>query len=101
MTFSAEARLCCIAAGELTNVSAAELVSPLRGSPAVASTRQIAMWLFYEWKRPESWSELGRAFNRDRTTVRHGVNTVSQRMLDDESGLGRKVREALKQLRRS
>jgi chromosomal replication initiation ATPase DnaA len=101
VSFSPEARTCCIAAGELMNVSAAELVSPLRGSPAVASTRQIAMWLFYEWRRPESWSELGRAFGRDRTTVRHGVNSVSNRMIADEDGLGRKVRGALKQLRRA
>lgn len=100
MTFTEEARLCCIAAGELTNVSAAELASPLRGSPAVATTRQIAMWLYYEWRRPDNWSELGRAFGRDRTTVRHGVNAVSARMTADEEGLGRKVREALKQLRR-
>lgn len=100
MTFSPEARLCCVAAGELMNVSAAELTSPLRGSPAVAETRQIAMWLFYEWKRPDSWTDLGRAFSRDRTTVRHGVNRVSARMIDDEEGLGRRVREALRQLRR-
>lgn len=100
MTFSLEARLCCVAAGEITHVSAAEIASPLRGSPAVASTRQIAIWLFYEWKEPGSWSALGRAFGRDRTTVRHAVERVSARMNEDE-GLGRRVREALVQLRRS
>lgn len=100
MSFSPEARLCCVAAGELMNVSAAELASPLRGSPAVAETRQIAMWLLYEWKEIGCWTELGKAFGRDRTTVRHGVNAVSNRMNADEEGLGRRVREALKQLRR-
>jgi chromosomal replication initiation ATPase DnaA len=100
VSFSADARLCCIAAGELMNVSAAELTSPLRGSPPVASTRQVAMWLLYEWKQLGSWSELGRAFERDRTTVRHGVERVSARMIADEEGLGRRVREALAQLRR-
>lgn len=100
MSFDPDARLCCIAAGELMNVSAAELVSPLRGSPAVASTRQIAMWLFYEWKRPHSWTELGLAFGRDRTTVRHGVNRVSDRM-DRDDRLGRDVRGALSSLRKA
>lgn len=101
MSFPLEARLCCSAAGEMMNVSAAELASPLRGSPAVASTRQIAIWLFYEWKRPDSWTELGRAFGRDRTTVRHAVERVTARMEADELGYARRVREALSQLRKS
>lgn len=100
MSFSPEARLCCVAAGELMNVSAAELASRLRGSPAVATTRQIAMWLFYEWKRPDTWTELGAAFSRDRTTVRHGVEKVSDRMNADEA-FGRRVRGALASLRGS
>lgn len=99
MSFSPDARAACIAAGELMNVSAAELTSPLRGSPAVATTRQIAMWLMYEWRRPDSWVELGKAFGRDRTTVRHGVNTVSDRMNADDK-LARDIRGALTSLRR-
>lgn len=101
MTFSSEARRCCNAAGDIGSVKAAELASPLRGSPAVASARQIAIWLFYEWRKPDSWTELGRAFGRDRTTVRHAVERVNARMIADEDGLGQKVREALSQLRKS
>lgn len=98
--FGPEVRKCCVSAGELMNISAAELASPLRGVKEVASARQIAMWLFYEWKGLGNWSELGRAFGRDRTTVRHGVNIVSKRMNNDEA-FGRRVRGALASLRRA
>lgn len=81
-------------------VSAVDVLSPLRGPAPVAFARQIAMWLHYEWKKHGCWSELGRQFGRDRTTARHAVELVSKRMGEDEKGLGRDVRGALKQLRR-
>ncbi len=101
MNFTPDARICCVAAGEMMNVSAAEIASRLRGAPAVASTRQIAMWLLYEWRRLDTWAELGRAFGgRDRTTARHGVETVTARMIGDDK-FAEKVRGALAQLRGS
>lgn len=99
MKYSGEARQCAHAAAEIKTVSAVDVLSPLRGPAPVAFARQVAMWLYYNWKGKSNWSELGRQFGRDRTTARHAVELVSKRMNEDERGLGKDVRGALKSLR--
>jgi chromosomal replication initiation ATPase DnaA len=51
----------------------ARVLSPHRGHPADAQRRWVAMHV-YRWGKggPKSYSEVGRAFDRDRTSVRHG-----------------------------
>ena len=53
----------------------------LREVPEDARARAIAMYVYMKaedirvWEKPR-WSEVGRAFNRDRTTVRHAFRRV-------------------------
>lgn len=56
-------------------ISLAALLSPNR-SRRIAHARQVAMWIAREELR-RSFSEIGRAFGRDHSTVAHAVETVS------------------------
>lgn len=57
------------------------VLSPVRGSPVEARIRQIAMHVYRSLPN-ESWSSTGRAFDRDRTTVRHNVDRVNALLTD-------------------
>ena len=52
-------------------VSRAQLLASTRSSRDVAWARQVAVHLCHLVMPELSWSELGRLFGRDRTTVRH------------------------------
>ena len=52
-------------------VTRAELLASTRSSRDVAWARQVAVHLCHLVMPELSWSELGRLFGRDRTTVRH------------------------------
>jgi hypothetical protein len=58
-----------------------KLHSRRRGSAAVALARQSAMYLAHV-VFSLSYSEIGRIFNRERTTVRHACRCVEQRRED-------------------
>ena len=67
-------------------------VSDLRGvsrSRPTAHARQVAMYLCRHRTR-ESLKAIGRAFNRDHTSVRHAVEAVGHR-LDHSPEIGREV----------
>lgn len=49
------------------------VVNSPRGTVAVRMARRKAMWIFHNMVEGRTYSETGRAFDRDRTTVRHGV----------------------------
>lgn len=51
------------------------VLSPTRGTPVDATVRQIAMHVYRSLPN-QSFSSVGRAFDRDRTTVRHNVQVV-------------------------
>lgn len=55
------------------------ILGPTRGVPADSRSRAIAMYVYRQAApRPEPcFSELGRVFNRDRTTVRHALQRVA------------------------
>lgn len=52
-------------------VTRAQLMAPTRSSAKVALARQEAMRRVRAAQPNWSWSEIGRLFGRDRTTVRH------------------------------
>lgn len=52
-------------------VTRAQLMAPTRSSRHVAQARQEAMRRVRAALPEATWSELGRLFGRDRTTVRH------------------------------
>lgn len=56
------------------NVTREEMMLPSRGTAAVAGIRMIAMYRC--WDRCHNFSAVGSFFGRDRTTVRHAVQTV-------------------------
>lgn len=66
-------------------VSRAQLMAPTRSSRRVAWARQVAMWLFWQEEGCCSYSRVGEVFNRDRTTVRHGVKTALNRLSDQDA----------------
>lgn len=57
-------------------VTRAQLLAPTRSSAKVASARQQAMRRVHAADPGASWSELGRLFGRDRTTVRHACRKL-------------------------
>lgn len=59
-------------------VDRASILAPSRGVKKLAWARQVAMYLYHGGHR--SWSEVGRVFGRDRTTVRHAVAKVKANM---------------------
>jgi chromosomal replication initiator protein len=62
-----------------------------RQSQAVARPRQVAMWLARH-ATPASLPEIGRAFDRDHTTVMHGLEVVDALMARDPAFHGRVLR---------
>lgn len=52
-------------------VTRSQLLAPTRSSAKVAQARQEAMRRVKARFPEASWSEIGRLFGRDRTTVRH------------------------------
>lgn len=60
-------------------VSRAQLLAPTRGSRKIAWARQVAMWLYLHCGGEVlNFSEAGRQFDRDRTTVRHAWEKVME-----------------------
>lgn len=73
------ARLVChdiarLVAGEF-GLDAAAMISPTRGAPHAAYARQVAMYLAHVGFAL-SFEAIGRAFDRDRTTVSHACRVV-------------------------
>lgn len=62
-------------------VPAAELKSPSRRSAAAAFARQVAMYLAHVGFGA-TYSDVGRAFRRDRTTAAHACRVVEERRDD-------------------
>lgn len=62
-----------------------------RGTRIVSQSRQLAMWLRYvtDPAAVPCWAQIGREFERSPGTVRHAVNLVRTRRLDQASGLRR------------
>jgi chromosomal replication initiation ATPase DnaA len=63
-------------------LDAATLISPTRGAPRAAYARQVAMYLAHVGFAL-SFETIGRAFDRDRTTVSHACRVVEDSR-DDE-----------------
>ena len=66
---------------EHRGVAAREILSPMRNRP-IAWSRQEAQYILREVSG-KSLPEIGRAFDRDHTTVIHSLDAVSHRMKDD------------------
>lgn len=65
-------------------VTRAQLMASTRSSRDVAWARQVAVHLCHLVMPELSWSELGRLFGRDRTTVRHAhLKVADWRDLED------------------
>jgi hypothetical protein len=73
-------------------LSAREMTSERR-SREIAWPRQIAMYLAYKLT-PKSLPGIGRQFNRDHTTILHGIRCVRRRIASDQS-----YRETVEMLR--
>ena len=58
-------------------VTRTQLLGSTRGPRQVAWARQVAVHLCHRLQPQLSWSELGRRFGRDRTTVRHAHALVA------------------------
>ncbi|MBU6430391.1 MAG: hypothetical protein KGR26_15350 [Cyanobacteria bacterium REEB65] len=55
-----------------------EVLGPHRGRPYAAYLRRLSMYVYLTQTQPnQSYSATGRAFGRDRTTVRHALDKVS------------------------
>lgn len=65
-----------------TGVSPEMIRAPSRSSKNAAWARMVAVFVTYKVANCPSWSELGRTFGRDRTTMRHAVKTVLQAEVD-------------------
>lgn len=61
--------------------SFSDILSDTRGPKEAAAQRRIAMYLHYEYSS-KNFSETGRTFNRDRTTVRHAYEQIVGAMTD-------------------
>ena len=59
-------------------VSRPHLLAATRCNQDVAWARQVAVYCCWKLKPGLSWSELGRWFKRDRTTVRHACRLVEE-----------------------
>lgn len=53
-----------------------EILAPSRGTKERAWARHVAVYLAQRLDPDASFSALGRAFGRDRTTIRHAVRRV-------------------------
>ena len=72
-----------------------ELISSgTRGRKDASWARQVAIYLVARVNPDQNMSAIGRAFGRDRTTVRHAIELVTKRMDD-------KTRKLEKQLVRT
>lgn len=69
------------AAAEAFGVPAAQIMARGR-RPAVARARQAAMWLAAQLTTL-TYDEIGAAFRRDRTTIRHACATIDAAMASD------------------
>lgn len=76
-------------------VSRAQLLAPTRSSRDVAWARQVAVHVCHRLEPGASWSELGRRFGRDRTTVRHAHERVA-----DIRGQGEDLNDILEEIER-
>ncbi len=65
------------------NVSVKELQSKSR-KKAITTPRQIAMYLARKYTE-ESLVDIGKAFNRDHSTVLHSIKVVSKKLVRDTS----------------
>ena len=77
-------RLCdlvALATAAAFAVPVGELIAASRRSPAIAFARQSAMYLAHV-SFGLSYSEVGRAFGRDRTTAAHACRLVEERRDD-------------------
>lgn len=66
-------------------VTRAQLMAATRSSRRVAWARQVAMWLYWQEQGCCSFTHVGSMFDRDRTTVRHGVKTALNRLSDQDA----------------
>lgn len=76
------------------------IMSPHRGQPTIAQYRWVAMLAYREQlvnQGPLSLSAVGRAFGRDRTTVRHGLARVKALLISDDDSMPMRT---LRKLRR-
>lgn len=65
----------------VTRIERPRIMSPFRGKPEECLARWIAMYVWYHFAPVRSsWSSVGRDFDRDRTSVRHGVEQISERI---------------------
>lgn len=60
-----------------TGVSRDLILAPSRSSRNVAWARMVAVYIIRELTGA-SWSEIGRKFGRDRTTIRHAYQVVQR-----------------------
>lgn len=60
-----------------TGVSRDLILAPSRSSRDVAWARMAAVYIIRELTGA-NWSEIGRKFGRDRTTIRHAHQTIKQ-----------------------
>lgn len=67
------------------------VLSSTRGTPRAAQARRVAMYLAQATMDKNNWSELGRKFGRDRSTVREAVWRVQREV---EAGLDLRVLRA-------
>lgn len=58
-------------------VTRTQLLAPTRSSRNIAWARQVAIHVCHRLEPGASWSELGRWFGRDRTTIRHAHERVA------------------------
>ncbi|EAQ35391.1 ATPase involved in DNA replication initiation [Nitrobacter sp. Nb-311A] len=69
-------------------IDAAAMMAPTRGAPRAAFARQVAMYLAHVGFAL-SFEAIGRAFDRDRTTVSHACRVVEDSR--DDAGLDRRL----------
>lgn len=69
-----------------------EILAPSRSRKGIAWARQVAMYLAHTVPPGASFTEVGRAFGRDRTTVAHACRKVEDhRDLEDFDALLEKL----------
>lgn len=73
-------------------VGRGDILVPTRSGKDIAWARQVAMYLAYH-RNGRNFTAVGRAFNRDRTTVRHAVIKVQERVVAGNEQLSRILQE--------
>ena len=76
--------LAALVAGSFA-ISPSDILSASRRSATAAFARQVAMYLAHV-SFGASYSEIGRAFSRDRTTAAHACRVVEERRDDPRIG---------------